>query len=135
MSVVTLKAQNCRCGFTSLTFLQPLLFWHFRGPAFGIWMLSSLSGLTDEQKQWLTLLKVWAILPVLVFSFSQTKNPQYVLLAVPALTSLGALLLTLPIPSEASRELWLLKRRFALLTWFSLTLVASSPHYLLSTFD
>jgi 4-amino-4-deoxy-L-arabinose transferase-like glycosyltransferase len=98
----------------------------FPWSAFGIWMLSSLSGLTDEQKQWLTLLKVWAILPVLVFSFSQTKNPQYVLLAVPALTSLGALLLTLPIPSEASRELWLLKRRFALLTWFSLTLVAAA---------
>jgi 4-amino-4-deoxy-L-arabinose transferase-like glycosyltransferase len=98
----------------------------FPWSAFGIWMLSSLSGLTDEQKQWLTLLKVWAILPVLVFSFSQTKNPQYVLLAVPALTSLGALLLTLPIPSEASRELWLLKRRFALLTWFSLTLVATA---------
>jgi 4-amino-4-deoxy-L-arabinose transferase-like glycosyltransferase len=98
----------------------------FPWSAFGIWMLSSLSGLTDEQKQWLTLLKVWAILPVLVFSFSQTKNPQYVLLAVPALTSLGALLLTLPIPSEASRELWLLRRRFALLTWFSLTLVAAS---------
>jgi 4-amino-4-deoxy-L-arabinose transferase-like glycosyltransferase len=98
----------------------------FPWSAFGIWMLSSLSGLTDEQKQWLTLLKVWAILPVLVFSFSQTKNPQYVLLAVPALTSLGALLLTLPIPSEASRELWLLRRRFALLTWFSLTLVATA---------
>jgi 4-amino-4-deoxy-L-arabinose transferase-like glycosyltransferase len=98
----------------------------FPWSAFGIWMLSSLSGLTDEQKQWLTLLKVWAILPVLVFSFSQTKNPQYVLLAVPALTSLGALLLTLPIPSEASRELWLLRRRFALLTWFSLTLVAAA---------
>lgn len=98
----------------------------FPWSAFGIWMLSSLSGLTDEQKQWLTLLKVWAILPVLVFSFSQTKNPQYVLLAVPALTSLGALLLKLPIPSEASRELWLLKRRFALLTWFSLTLVAAA---------
>lgn len=60
----------------------------FPWSAFGIWMLSSLSGLTDEQKQWLTLLKVWAILPVLVFSFSQTKNPQYVLLVVPALTSL-----------------------------------------------
>jgi 4-amino-4-deoxy-L-arabinose transferase-like glycosyltransferase len=98
----------------------------FPWSAFGIWMLSSLSGLTDEQKQWLTLLKVWAILPVLIFSFSQTKNPQYVLLAVPALTSLGALLLTLPIPSEASRELWLLKSRFALLTWFSLTLVAAA---------
>ena len=98
----------------------------FPWSAFGIWMLSSLSGLTDEQKQWLTLLKVWAILPVLVFSFSQTKNPQYVLLAVPALTSLGALLLTLPIPSEASRELWLLKRRFALLTWFSLTLITAA---------
>jgi len=98
----------------------------FPWSAFGIWMLSSLSGLTDEQKQWLTLLKVWAILPVLVFSFSQTKNPQYVLLAVPALTSLGALLMTLPIPSEASRELWLLNRRFALLTWFSLTLVAAA---------
>jgi 4-amino-4-deoxy-L-arabinose transferase-like glycosyltransferase len=98
----------------------------FPWSAFGIWMLSPLSGLTDEQKQWLTLLKVWAILPVLVFSFSQTKNPQYVLLAVPALTSLGALLLTLPIPSEASRELWLLRRRFALLTWFSLTLVATA---------
>ncbi|MFA0747030.1 ArnT family glycosyltransferase [Fervidibacter sp.] len=98
----------------------------FPWSAFGIWMLSSLSGLTDEQKQWLTLLKVWAILPVLVFSFSQTKNPQYVLLAVPALTSLGALLLTLPIPSEASCELWLLKRRFALLTWFSLTLAAAA---------
>ena len=98
----------------------------FPWSAFGIWMLSSLSGLTDEQKQWLTLLKVWAILPVLVFSFSQTKNPQYVLLAVPALTSLGALLLTLPIRNEASCELWLLKRRFALLTWFSLTLVAAA---------
>jgi 4-amino-4-deoxy-L-arabinose transferase-like glycosyltransferase len=98
----------------------------FPWSAFSIWMLSPLSGLTDEQKQWLTLLKVWAILPVLVLSFSQTKNPQYVLLAVPALTSLGALLLTLPIPSEASRELWLLKRRFALLTWFSLTLVAAA---------
>jgi 4-amino-4-deoxy-L-arabinose transferase-like glycosyltransferase len=98
----------------------------FPWSAFGIWMLSSLSGLTDEQKQWLTLLKVWAILPVLVFSFSQTKNPQYVLIAVPALTSLGALLLTLPIPSEASRELWLLKRRFALLTWFSLTLITAA---------
>jgi 4-amino-4-deoxy-L-arabinose transferase-like glycosyltransferase len=98
----------------------------FPWSAFSIWMLSPLSGLTDEQKQWLTLLKVWAILPVLVFSFSQTKNPQYVLLAVPALTSLGALLLTLPIPSEASCELWLLKRRFALLTWFSLTLVAAA---------
>jgi 4-amino-4-deoxy-L-arabinose transferase-like glycosyltransferase len=98
----------------------------FPWSAFGIWMLSSLSGLMDEQKQWLTLLQVWAILPVLVFSFSQTKNPQYVLLAVPALTSLGALLLTLPIPSEASCELWLLKRRFALLTWFSLTLVAAA---------
>jgi hypothetical protein len=89
-------------------------------------MFSSLSGLTNEHKQWLTLLKVWAVLPVLVFSFSQTKNPQYVLIAVPALTSLGALLLTLPIPSEVSRELWLLKRRFALLTWFSLTLVAAA---------
>ncbi|MFA0743872.1 MAG: hypothetical protein LASZOEIN_000655 [Candidatus Fervidibacter sp.] len=98
----------------------------FPWSAFSIWMLSPLSGLTDEQKQWLTLLKVWAILPVLVFSFSQTKNPQYVLLAVPALTSLGALLLTLPIPSEASRELWLLKRRFALLTWFSLTLITAA---------
>jgi 4-amino-4-deoxy-L-arabinose transferase-like glycosyltransferase len=98
----------------------------FPWSAFGVWMFSSLSGLTNEQKQWLTLLKVWAILPVLVFSFSQTKNPQYVLIAVPALTSLGALLLTLPIPSEASRELWLLKRRFALLTWFSLTLITAA---------
>jgi 4-amino-4-deoxy-L-arabinose transferase-like glycosyltransferase len=98
----------------------------FPWSAFGVWMFSSLSGLTNEQKQWLTLLKVWAVLPVLVFSFSQTKNPQYVLLAVPALTSLGALLLTLPIPIEASRELWLLKRRFALLTWFSLTLITAA---------
>jgi hypothetical protein len=88
-------------------------------------MFGSLSGLTDEQKRWLTLLKVWAVLPVLVFSFSQTKNPQYVLLAVPALTALGALFLTLPIYSGTNREPWLRKRQFALLTWFSLTLIAT----------
>lgn len=98
----------------------------FPWSASGVWMFGSLSGLTDEQKQWLTLLKVWAVLPVLVFTFSQTKNLQYVLLAVPALTSLGALLLTLPIPSEVSRELWLRKRRFALLTWFLLTLIVTA---------
>ncbi|MFA0783152.1 ArnT family glycosyltransferase, partial [Fervidibacter sacchari] len=98
----------------------------FPWSAFGVWMFGPLSGLTNEQKQWLTLLKVWAILPVLIFSLSQTKNPQYVLLAIPALTSLGALLLTLPIPSEASGGLWLRRKRFALMTWFSLTLVASA---------
>lgn len=97
----------------------------FPWSAFGIWMFGSLSGLTDEQKRWLTLLKVWAVLPVLVFSFSQTKNPQYVLLAVPALTALGALFLTLPIYSGTNREPWLRKRQFALLTWFSLTLIAT----------
>jgi len=97
----------------------------FPWSAFGVWMFGSLSGLMDEQRQWLTLLKVWTILPILVFTFSQTKNPQYVLLSIPALTTLGALLLTLLIPSEASRELWLRKRRFVLLTWFLLTLIAT----------
>jgi 4-amino-4-deoxy-L-arabinose transferase-like glycosyltransferase len=97
----------------------------FPWSAFGVWMFGSLSGLTNEQRQWLTLLRVWVVLPVLVFTFSQTKNPQYVLLSVPAITSLGALFLTLPIHSEASRELWLRKRRFALLTWLSLTLIAT----------
>ncbi len=97
----------------------------FPWSAFGVWMFSSLSELTDEQKQWLTLLRVWAVLPVLVFSFSQTKNPQYVLLSVPALTALGALFLTLPICSKANHELWLRRRQLALLTWFSLTLIAT----------
>ena len=97
----------------------------FPWSAFGIWMFGSLPGLTDEQKRWLTLLRVWAVLPVLVFSFSQTKNPQYVLLSVPALTALGALFLTLSICSGTNYELWLRKKQFALLTWFSLTLLAT----------
>ncbi len=125
---VSRYAQGAKLSFWAHLVYFPITAFVLAFPwsAFGVWMFSPLSGLTNEQKQWLTLLKVWAILPVLIFSFSQTKNPQYVLLAVPALTSLGALLLTLPLPSEASNGLRLRRRRFALMTWFSLTLVAAA---------
>ena len=93
----------------------------FPWSAFGIWGMGSLSVLTSEQRQWMTLLKVWVLLPILIFTFSRTKNPQYVLLSIPSLTSLGALMI-MPISSAENRD-FIRKKQFALLTWLSLTLI------------
>jgi len=93
----------------------------FPWSAFGIWGMGSLSVLTREQRQWMTLLKVWVLLPILIFTFSRTKNPQYVLLSIPPLTSLGALMIIL-ISSVESHDFFR-KKRFALLTWLFLTLI------------
>ncbi|MGQ9462305.1 MAG: ArnT family glycosyltransferase [Candidatus Fervidibacter sp.] len=90
--------------------------------AFGVWMLGSTPYLTKEQKQWVAVLKVWALLPVLVFTFSRTKNPQYVLLSIPALTSLAALLVSTSTEIETAlgEKLWSTKLQRATLTWFVL---------------
>lgn len=89
----------------------------FPWSAFGVWMLGSTPGLTKEQKQWVAVLKVWALLPVLVFTFSRTKNPQYVLLSIPALTSLAALLISAPTETALGEKLWSSKLQRATLTW------------------
>lgn len=94
----------------------------FPWSAFGAWMLGSTPNLTKEQKQWVAVLKVWVLLPVLVFTFSRTKNPQYVLLSVPALTSLAALLVSISteIETELGEKLWSSKLQRAALAWFVL---------------
>lgn len=63
----------------------------FPWSSLGIWAFSKFPNLTERQQQWHLLFRVWAILPVLIFTFSRTKNPQYVLLSVPALTTLAAI--------------------------------------------
>lgn len=69
----------------------------------GIWALGKVPDLTERQRQWQLLLRVWAILPVLLFTFSRTKNPQYVLLSVPALTMLAAIWFAAPRPANELR--------------------------------
>ncbi len=74
----------------------------FPWSALGIWMLGRTrakghgtgdagQGLTEQQQMWYWLLRWWAIVPVLLFTLSRTKNPQYVLLSAPALCALAAL--------------------------------------------
>lgn len=72
----------------------------FPWSSLSIWAFRKLPDLTESQQRWHSLLKVWAILPVLAFTFSRTKNPQYVLLSVPALTTLAAMWLTASSPDE-----------------------------------
>lgn len=79
----------------------------FPWSSLGVWALGKVRGLLGKQRDWLTLFRVWAILPVLVFTFSKTKNPQYVLLSVPALTALAAIWLAVSSPDERrSRISW-----------------------------
>ncbi len=44
-----------------------------------------------ESKNVRLLLTVWALLPIILFTFSKTKNPQYALLSLPALAGLAGL--------------------------------------------
>jgi 4-amino-4-deoxy-L-arabinose transferase-like glycosyltransferase len=43
---------------------------------------------TGDERQWRLLWRLWALLPVVLFTFSRTKNPQYVLLSTPAVAAL-----------------------------------------------
>ncbi len=72
----------------------------FPWSSLSILALGKIPNLTEKQRQWHLLFKVWAILPVLIFTFSRTKNPQYVLLSIPALTTLAAVWLTASSPSN-----------------------------------
>ncbi|MCS7223756.1 MAG: glycosyltransferase family 39 protein [Armatimonadetes bacterium] len=48
-------------------------------------------GQGGDRDRYQILLTVWALLPIVLFTFSRTKNPQYALLSLPALISLAAL--------------------------------------------
>lgn len=80
----------------------------FPWSSLGIWALGKIQNLTESQRLWHTLLRIWTILPVLIFTFSRTKNPQYVLLSIPALTTLAAIWLasSSPINERSARFSW-----------------------------
>lgn len=72
----------------------PAVLWGLVFPwsALGVWMLLlRRQSRANGQSDWRFLLSVWAFLPVLFFSFSRIKNPQYVLLSAPALAALAGL--------------------------------------------
>lgn len=96
----------------------------FPWSSIGIWALINLPELTGNQKQWHLLLRVWVILPVLIFTFSRTKNPQYVLFSVPALTALAAIWLT---HSSSVNERWARIVWSAVMIFAALVLFATQP--------
>ncbi|MCS7263557.1 MAG: glycosyltransferase family 39 protein [Armatimonadetes bacterium] len=93
----------------------------FPWSSIGIWALVKIPELTENQKRWHTLLRIWTILPVLIFTFSQTKNPQYVLLSIPALTTLAAIWLASSSP---------INERLAHFSWSVTVLMAASLLFL-----
>ncbi len=98
----------------------------FPWSALGIWMLGRTQTkgrgkgeggreLTEQQQMWHWLLRWWAVVPVLLFTFSRTKNPQYVLLSAPALCALAALWATNASTEQERRGkgLWAVTMAFA----------------------
>ncbi|MFA0771226.1 MAG: hypothetical protein REDVDVYQ_001748 [Candidatus Fervidibacter sp.] len=63
---------------------------------------------TDDGRGWQILWRVWALLPVALFTFSQTKNPQYVLLSTPALAALTTEWIATASPSQerCGKKFW-----------------------------
>ncbi|MCS7188049.1 MAG: hypothetical protein RMK89_14020, partial [Armatimonadota bacterium] len=91
-----------------------------------------IPNLTKDQREWHKILRVWALLPIFVFYFSQTKNPQYVLLSIPAFTTLAAVWSTNPIlvNERKIRIFWLITMLFAALLLFLLQpLINSNPDW------
>ncbi len=98
----------------------------------GIGAFGKVPNLTDSQRQWHTLLRVWAILPLLIFTFSRTKNPQYVLLSIPALTTLAAIWCTVSDPTTKRwvRVSWSVTTAFAaFLLFLTPTLLNLNPEW------
>ncbi|MFN3422250.1 MAG: ArnT family glycosyltransferase, partial [Armatimonadota bacterium] len=96
----------------------------FPWSSLGIGALGKVPNLTDSQRQWHTLLRVWSILPVLIFTFSRTKNPQYVLLSIPALTTLAAIWCTVSDPTT---------KRWVRVSWSATTAFAAFLLFLTPT--
>lgn len=91
-----------------------LLFLAFPWSALGLWMLPPPRTEDTLQARWRILLSVWVLVPVAIFTFSRTKNPQYVLLSVPAMAALAGLWVT---QASLKQERW--GRRF----WVGLSFV------------
>ncbi len=80
-----------------------------------------LERLTDNQRAWHTLFRCWALVPVVLFTFSQTKNPQYVLLSTPALSALAALWVTSAASDQerGGKSLWAIAMAMAAVLLFA----------------
>jgi len=75
----------------------------FPWSAWSIWGLGRMRRLTEWQQRWHILWQGWALVPIALFTFSRTKNPQYVLLSTPALVALATIWF---VHANERRERW-----------------------------